>query len=459
MNIFKKFFNKKLITSKKSLLDKINVYEHYTDKVNNSKAINYYKKAYPIATGIDIIGDEFEAIKPQLYNIKSNKYENDKNIINLLNTPNADITMTEFLGEISRYYLITGDSYIMATGNINREPLELFSIPPQNVIPFASRIDPFVEKFVVISNNTTITFKKNPDEKNGLRYINSDNRELWHIKRFNSDSGQAGLEGLSMLNAIYLEIEQHYKSGKHNLSVLKNGITTSGVLSFEEDLTEDQREYVNQQLRERNIGENNAGRIFVFDRKSDFKDMGKSFKDMDFRNLRKDMELSVYNRLKIPLPLISTETQTYNNMYQAKLGLYDNAVIPLINRIYSELQRFLFYRYKLDSKIYNLIYNENDIEVLSERNMQNKERLSKINIFTTNELRNMFGYADIPGGETLYIPSNLLPLGSYTDEDSTTKKLEYKKILSRQLDSTGKRVYSDEIIDKYASLYFGNDEV
>lgn len=411
-------------------------------------ALNYYSIISSVSTSIDLIGDEFQSIKPLILDKKKKEFILDNPLLNLLNMPNSDQTKTELLGSIVRFYTITGNAFLIATGEINREPLELYSTNPAYIDIQPSSQDQFPEYYMYNSNNINIKFSR-IEKKGRFRFVNEANGfELWHIRDFNSNYGTQALWGQSRLNSIYLEMNQYLSSNIHNLSVLKEGVRSSGILTCEQKLNQDQYDKLISQLKSDHSGAVNAGKIFLLEgSKFDFKELSKSLKDMDFKDLMKEKEKTIYTRLKIPLPLVSTENQKFDNMFQAKLGLYDNTVIPLIEKIFKELDLFLMPRYNMNPNDFMLWFNIFDVQVLKERELLNIERLAKLNILTINELRALYAREKISGGDILYQPLNLVPLGT-TEQISeaalndSKKMLKLKEALKQIKYQNGNNVYS-----------------
>lgn len=414
-------------------------------------AITYYNCISAISTGIDLIAEEIENIHPVIFDKTEKKIIDDDPILDLLNFPNSDVTRSEFFGQIARYFAITGNVFIGATGNINRPPLELLNINPTLIRIEKSDIDTFPEKYI-FTPDTTENFVFMRDEKKGRLIFISNNKQqqLWHIRGFNTATGQSGLWARPKLNAIFLEIEQFNNANIHNLSVLEKGARPSAIIGFETNLSQDQRDHLSQQFNVELVGARNAGGIFFADGgKFDVKQLSQNMKDMDFRGLRSDMKIDIYNRLKVPLPLVTTENQKFANMREAKLSLYDNAVLPLLNKILHELTLFLFPRFNRDINRFTLAFDPNDIPVLRERiRLSNNEMKD---ILTKNEQRNLENFDDQEGGDILYQPANFVPLGSNpllqaSPITPADKQKIINNLLRDQTLETGERVYPDMAI-------------
>jgi len=456
MNLFKGFNIFKKSWGGQSFIEEV-LSGSASENVNLTtyKALLYYKIIAPIGTSVDIITDEFASIKPVLYNRKTKKFEYSHPVLDLFANPNADITWGEFAKMYAAYYLLTGNAYIATTGNINSIPLELEFIETQFVQPRKSSKDNYIDSYMINNRCSNLLFQRD-ENKGRFRFYQNDEQELLHVKTFNPDSVDGS--GLSILNKAYLDIEQWYEGSKHNRSVLKNGVRSSGVLNCEESLEKEVRNRITNQIRNNHTGSDNAAKLFVFDgAKFSFTPMSESMKDMDFKELKREVTLSIYTATKIPLPLINSENMTYSNYQEAKLTLYDNTVLPIANRLFEELQNFLFPRYKdLMGGDWILTYNEDDIPALEPRRKQKIEFLTKCDFLTDNEKRLLVGYERITDGDIVYKPQNLIPIGIPINQPT---KSEFVEIMKKQIDAFGNRKFSDEQIKNIAEENFKDEGV
>ena len=462
MNLIKKAWHK--LTGKKSAVSAFDVFDKYLNSflsgginISPFQALEFYNMVSPVSTGIDMIADEFSGIKPHIYNIKTEKFEDEKSpeLLKLLRNPNADKTKSEFMKSVAVFFLSTGNQYIIATGQVDKPPLEIIVVPSQNVNIQGSTKDSFADSYQ-ISDYYAPLFKR--DEKpSGLRYYHKDIQELWHIKGFSDGISTPLYLGKSKLNGIYYEIKQHLQASIHNYALLCNGARPDGALMVEAELGKDQRNILREEINRKIQGAENAGEIFLFSGgKMDYKEMSQKLKDMDFRNLKNDVTASVFNRLKIPQPLVNPEFMTLANYEKAQLALYDNAVLPFTDRIYEELTNFLFPRYKIDINTYKLFYDQNEISALETRLNENINKLRDSNVLTINEIRALFNYENVDGGDFIYQNIGLVPIGT-TPLEKTTKE-RFINILKGYTDKQGKRLYSDEEATAMAEQYIESEQ-
>lgn len=372
------------------------------------RALEYYFHVAPLFTAINAIANEVGNLELALYDRNKDAYLIDHPLLDLVRFPNADCSASEFMNQLVCLYKITGNAFVVATGQPHKAPLELSIVNPASV-EIMPGIDGYAEIIRVQPNPETSILFKRKEVDGRFRYY-SDSAEIWHLRSFSPNYGRGDLWGMSDLNPIYLELEQYYEASIHNLSVLKRGARPSGAIKVDEMLTDDQFQRLQQQLEGFYSGSHNAGRSMILEG-GDFVQMSQTNKDMDFALLKTGVQNSIYNALRIPLPLMAAEFSTYSNLEVAKLDFYDNAVLPAAKRILEELTVFLMPRYfKKDT--HELTYNIDKVDALEPRRNQQMEALKIANVLTTNELRDRLGFPPIEGGDTLLVTNNSIPLAS-----------------------------------------------
>jgi len=150
----------------------------------------------------------------------------------------------------------------------------------------------------------------------------------------------------------------------------------------------------------------------------DWKEMGLSPKDMDFIQLKnmsaKDIAL-VYG---VPSQLIGIpDSQTYSNFAEAKLALYNETIIPLLDKIQGDLNEWLVPQF--NDEALELRYDIDSIPAMAEQRRRVFESVTagvKDGILTRNEAREQLGYEPVDGADSLMVPANLMPLNIASEE-------------------------------------------
>lgn len=370
-------------------------------------AISYYMQVAPLANAIDLISQEIKSINPLVYDPKNDRFIDDHPVLQLLKFPNADITFQEFVERFITYYLITGNAYTVAAGPVNRPPLELFIAPPQSVT-ISQGQDGFTETIIVTNQYQSRVFNRH-ELKGRFKYFDhNDEAEIYHTRTFNPYWGINQNYGVSKLCAIYYEIEQYILASHHNLSILDKGTKVSGSFVSDSELSDDQFQRLQEQVHSLFMGSNNAGRPVVLQGGVRFEKIEQGRADMDFDQLDKRVTYKIYNQLRIPLPLITTETTAQANMQVAKGNLYHNCIIPLARVMYKEWTDLLMRRYTGSENLI-LTFDMDDIEALQDLRLEEMTKLKGLDIYTINELRALRGDDPLKGGDVVYRGANQYP--------------------------------------------------
>ncbi len=386
--------------------------------VTPSAAMDFYRSSASLAHAVDLIAKEIEKIKPVLEH-PDGKLDADADILKLIKNPNGYESSDEFIGQVSRHWLLTHDSLVYAEGAISQPPRELWSVKPQAITVQQNINDGYPQQFLVNTGPAKGNFFRvtNNRERRWM-FLNGNLREVYNIAGFSSRANNVRAD--SPLEAISTEINQQISGRTYNLALINNGGRMSLVAVFNEELSDDQLLVRSQSLNEKLSGPRNAGRIGVITSQDvKFQEMSINNKDMDYLNLDDVARKAIYNRYEIPLPLVDTAASTLNNLEQSVFHFFDMAVLPNFQRVYSGLGKMLLPRFGLDPSQFTITYNTNDIESLRTRKIEELGKLIKDKSISTNEYRSSIGLESIEGGDEIYQSATQVPLGeTFTLDDA-----------------------------------------
>lgn len=120
--------------------------------------------------------------------------------------------------------------------------------------------------------------------------------------------------------------------------------------------------------------------------------------DMDWENVMNMSGREISMALKIPAELLGFENRTYQNVKEAKAGLYSETILPQMKRILTVLNRELLPLF--DSSL-RIEIDMDKVDVLKrDRNMVTKQAVSLFDsgIVTKNEARKLLGYEEVTDG-------------------------------------------------------------
>lgn len=307
----------------------------------------------------------------------------------LIRQPDAKQGATAFLEEIYAYYLIAGNAYMQAIGD-GMQPVALSALRPDRMRVMTDAAG-HVSAYRYTANGKSVDFAADPIDGQG---------EILHLKAFNPLNDHYGM---SPIEAAAIAIDQHNAAANWNAALLQNAGRPSGALVYHardgalDHLTDEQRRQLRAELEQFYSGSENAGRPLILEGGLDWKEMSLSPKDMDFM-AGKDMSArEIALAYHVPPQLIGIDgSLTFANFAQARLALYDDAVLPLVFRLRDALNVWLAPRFGAHVRI------EADldaVEALSPRREALWKRISDVAFLSDAEKREMLGFSAKPDGD------------------------------------------------------------
>ena len=356
-------------------------------------------------------------------------------LVSLLDRPNPLQAGVEYFQSLYSYLLLSGNSYAVKS-MVGSLPRELHLLRP--------------DRMEVKPSSTSIPkgycYKLNGKEVN---YWEADpltgESEIKHFKMWNPLDDYLGL---SPLMAAAIDVDQHNMIAKHNIALLQNGARPSGAIIFKPKddagmqtmLSDGQRQQISEDLKNRFQGSHNAGRPVLLEGDFDWKEMGMSPKDMDFLDQKNLTARDIALCFGVPSQLVGIpDAQTYANVQEARLALYEETIVPLARRIESDLNEWLSPAYGDRIRIE---YDIDSVPALTERRRRIYENVVaavREGIITRNEARDRLGYEPISGGDDVYVGANLFPLGSV--QESPDNSVD-------EIDEEDKEIYEEDFEEK-----------
>lgn len=380
-------------------------------------AMEFYRTSSSVAIAVDMIADEVEHLEPVI-RTEDGKYIQDHDLLRLLKSPNGFDNWSGFIGASARHYLLTRECFYYGGGGVSRPPLEMFAVKPQTISTIENAADRYPQVFMVTDGRASGTYTR-LEKARKVNYFDGNLRELFRVHGFSSRTDETRAD--SPLEAVALEAKQQIQGRVHNLALLDNGGRLSLIVQFKDSMGEDEHIARKDSLNRSLAGASNAGKIAVVS-SADMviHEAGTTNKDMDYAELDAVAREALFLRYKIPLPLVDNKAATDNNMAHAVFQLYDRCVLPLADVLLGGLGRFLLPRYGLDPARARLTFNPESIDALVARRVEMLLDRQKLGVETINELRAQLPNREpIEGGDTLYQPSTLVPVGTdlFTDDN------------------------------------------
>jgi hypothetical protein len=156
----------------------------------------------------------------------------------------------------------------------------------------------------------------------------------------------------------------------------------------------------------------------------------------------------------VPSQLIGIpDSQTYSNFAEAKLALYNETIIPLLDRIQGDLNEWLVPMF--NEQGLELRYDIDSIPAMAEQRKRVFESVTagvRDGILTRNEAREQLGYEPMEGADSLLVPANLMPLNLADDmtEDNISEDIPEEVVPEELIENEDADI--DEIIKAISDI-------
>ena len=318
-------------------------------------------------------------------------------LLTLLARPNPWAAGPALLAAIYGYRQIAGNAYMEAVSGDGGPAVELYALRPDRMSVIAGAAGaPAAYRYTVAGQSRDFPI----DPLNGRSAI-------LHFKTFHPLDDWYGL---SPLEAAAYAIDQHNQAGAWNQALLQNGARPSGALMVQGAtdsagggaLDDDQFERLKSQIDQLYSGPRNAGRPLLLEGGLSWQEMSLSPKDMDFLEAKHTSARDIALAFGVPPQLLGIPgDNTYANMREARLALWEQTVLPLAAQLKAELNNWLTPRF---GDGLELAQDLDAVPALSLRRERKWEQLARADFLTLNEKRQAVGLGVLDGGDALPRP-------------------------------------------------------
>ncbi len=334
---------------------------------------------------ISMISQGAASIPFKLYGTNKKHIEQHP-ILSLLSNPNPACSGKEFMESIYSYRQISGNAYVLGVAGNKTNLHEIYALRPDRVSILAG------ENFIPQGYR----YKVGTSSKDYMVNPLSGRSQILHLKNFHPLSDWYGL---SSIEAAAYSIDQHNQAGEWNQSLLQNGARPSGAIVVQGEkgkhrsLTEKQFSQLKTSIDDIFSGPKNAGRPILLEGGLDWKEMSLSPKDMDFIESKHSSARDIALALGMPPQLLGIPgDNTYSNLQEARLALWEQTIIPMVDNVVSNLNSWLSPYFGKDVK---LTYDTESIPAIAERKESMWAKVENCSFMTVNEKRAMFNLPPI----------------------------------------------------------------
>jgi len=371
-------------------------------KYSKMKGLDMYQKSLYLNKAINKRAEKVGDIKFVLKDLKDNEVENE--LTTLLDKPNEYQTKTQFFRLIQKFLDIYGCVYIhkdmgeSILFNKNKDPKALHVLNPRNMELNTNDTDTIIESYTYSKgagqNNYSIDeiiYLHNPNPENPIKpesIIYAGMRVL--ETNISADENQAN--SISTGGKIDTIIQAKGVSNSEQLQQIKTSYRNSKQESFDA------------------VG---GQEPFFAGGDIDVKRLALSPKDLEYIATKKMTIDDISIMTNVPVEILGvTSGATYSNAEASIRIFIQETIKPLQNQIIDVLNwRLVPDKFKLEL-IDPVPSNEED-------KRKDLETADKIHAMTINEKREALGLPEVPNGDEIYIPFNLV---SISDSPSDEKK-------------------------------------
>ncbi len=350
---------------------------------------------------VSIRAEDFAKMPAHVYKLLANggrQIQSNHPLERVLQRPNSYQSRFEFIEQMQIAQLLRGNAYAVILRDGRGQPTALIPVNPDRVWIFEA---PGGEVFYQVARRG---LHEDAVLKSMPMMIPAE--DILHLRWFALDNSLYGASRIGLAReAIGLALSQQELAGR----LSANNTNLGGVLTTDQKLTEEAARRLAKAWKERKQGLKNAGDTAVLEQGLKWQPMGMSARDAEFIASRNMQVQEIARLYRMPL---------------YKLGVIERGTVAdpgqmdqdyMNGPISSDLARWeakLAETFDLDAEG---LFVEFDASVLLRANMSARYgayRAGIVGMFMTpNQARRAEGWQDVEGGDLLYQPTNVAPLG------------------------------------------------
>lgn len=329
---------------------------------------------------VNKIADAIGGMKWAVFDKNGTQLE-DHPFLKLINRPNPVQSGKEWWRAKTAYLLLAGNGYderIMS----NKKPLELWTLRPDRFTIEPAR-NGMPGAYIYKVGGRGVKFPVNT--------LTGDS-DVRHVRLFNPLNDW---HGMAPMNAAAYAIDQHNEAMSWLQALLQNSAMPSGALMMDKEtsLSDDQYERLRQEVEENFTGSRNAGRPMLLEGGMKWENLSLSPDEMKIIELKDSAARDISLAFGVPPLLLNIPgDNTYSNYREARLGFFEDTVIPLADLMTEELNTWLSPYF--DGATIRPDYDS--IEAIAEKRRGQWELVDNADEITVNEARKLKGFPPLP---------------------------------------------------------------
>lgn len=303
--------------------------------------------------------------------------------------PNPAMTSCAWREFLTANVLLGGNAYAAIGRNHANQVIDLFPIPSHAVTP--ERVDGRNRYHVRLGDGTTEIIEQS---------------DMIHVPGLGFD----GVKGLSVITAAARQaVGLALATEQHGSKLFSNGARLGVVLKHPKTLSKDAQTRLKAQFDQQHGGLSNAFKSMVLEEGLDVTNISMTSEDAQFLETRRFQVEDIARFFGVPPHMIGhTDKQTSwgTGVEQNTLGFLIFTLLPWLTRFEQEFNRKLFPRspFYAQFKVQGLMRGDSAARSAYYASGHQNSWL------TTNEIRRAEDLEPVPGGDTLFVQTNLMPM-------------------------------------------------
>ncbi len=280
-------------------------------------------------------------------------------------------------------------SIIRVRGNVD----ELWLLPPDQVKPIPGRSE-YIDGYQTFVNGVKGPVLR-PEDVIHFSYVDPAD-PFW---------------GISPLVAGSKVVDMDVEAVNWNKSAMQNRAVPDGMISFKEEMSDEQFTAANDYLESQLMGQANTHRPFVAGFGAKYESFAMTMAEMDFIESRKMNREEICGLFGVPPPMVGIyDKATLANIREAREIFWEDTIVPLLMDLQS-IWNFVFQ--KDVGEDVRVVYDTTVVESLRRRfneKVETGKRLFDMGVPLNEVNRRLeLGLNEIEGGDVGYVPINLQP--------------------------------------------------
>ena len=344
--------------------------------------------------------------------------------LDLMKKPNPNQSQFQFMEFYFTDMDIFGEAFwYVARGERSKMPRELYRLNPANMDIALNKDE---------NGNQIIGYVLHKSDGKDVPF---EPDEIIHVKTPNLDNPTRG-KSIIQAGQDYIQTEEYATDWTKN--AIYNAGRPSGILNVKGNISSDEFNALKRKFKDSYSGTKNAGKTMLLKSADglDYQKLGMELQEVALKEM-KDMtrdDIMFMFRMSKTLMGISDDVNR-SNAREAKAVFIENIVVPMLDRLVDHINAFFIddfnsraskyfknyvkYQDKAGNEtISDIIIGYHDPRVIDEAEKLNQWKEGYNKWLTTNDIRQEKGLEPIEGGDVIYIPFNLVPMGKTVSTES-----------------------------------------